>query len=832
MCFLRWRTRVPGKRGIDMMSSRKLPFIVGVIAILAAVALWQELLAHERGQIAQATESEAQFVRSRIAADGESRILSLARMAKRWEKEGPPPESQWDSDASLLVNPRGGYQAIEWVDPSFRVQWISPLEGNEAAKGFDFNSRELERSHLQDARDGRKAVAMQSIDPTTGGQAFLICVPIFQGEEFGGFLIGVFELQAWLDTLLEHVSPGYSIAVLDGKQLVYLRSGDEPGDESLGQGAPFVARGGSWRWRVWPGPEVAQIRSRLPNAVLVSGLLVALLFAMAVYLAQTARLREQQLAVANAGLKREIIERKQVEDALARSEENYRSLVQNAPVGIFRVSHDGKRFLTVNRALVEMLGYDSEIELEAVSLPVDVYSAGDELQRFLEQHREELFEGVEAEWKRKDGTPIAVRLTGRSVGGVPGGPRSFEIVAEDVTRRRLLEQRLRQAERMEAIGRLAGGVAHDFNNMLMIIQGSTQLLLDSLGRNDPLRRGLEDILKDGERADSLTRQLLAFSRKQVLQPAVLDLNVLVAEAARMLPPLLGENIELVLTLDPALGRVKADPGQVQQIIMNLAVNARDAMPEGGELVLATKNLVLEAPLAGGHDAIPPGSYVMLAVSDTGHGIKEEIRAHIFEPFYSTKPREKGTGLGLATVYGIVDQSGGHIQVESEVGRGTSFTIYLPRVAGALEAPRPAKVLGASLRGSETVLVVEDDDGVRKLTREFLKINGYTVLEARNGAEAIQIPARHPGPVDLLLTDVLMPGMNGREVAQQFVMLRPETKVLYMSGYTEDAITNLGILEPGVAFIEKPFSPDELANKVRSVLGSKERTVAPAPQQRS
>jgi PAS domain S-box-containing protein len=808
-----------------MMSSRKIPILVGVIAILAAVALWQELLAHERGQIAQATASEAQFVRSRIAADGESRILSLARMAKRWEKAGPPPETQWDSDASLLVNPRGGYRAIEWIDPSFRVQWISPQEGNEAAKGFDFNSREQERSHLQSARDGRKAVGMQSIDPTTGGQAFLICVPIFQGEEFGGFLIGVFELQAWLDTLLEHVSPGYSIAVLDGKQLVYLRSGDEPGDESLGQGAPFVARGGSWRWRVWPGPEVAQIRSRLPNAVLISGLLVALLFAMAVYLAQTARLREQQLAVANAGLKREIIERKQVEDALAHSEKNYRSLVQNAPVGIFRVSQDGEKFLTVNRALVEMLGYESEIELETASPSVDVYSAGDELQRFLEQHRgQEPFEGLEVEWKRKDGTPIAVRLTGRSVGGAPGGPRSFEVVAEDVTRRRSLEQRLRQAERMEAIGRLAGGVAHDFNNMLMIIQGSTQLLLDCLARHDPLRRNLEDILKAGERAASLTRQLLAFSRKQVLQPAVLDLNLLVAEAARMLPPLLGENIELVLTLDPALGRVKADPGQVQQIIMNLAVNARDAMPEGGELVLATKNIALEAPIVGGHDAIPTGSYVMLAVSDTGHGIDAEIRSHIFEPFYTTKPRDKGTGLGLATVYGIVDQSGGHIQVESEPARGTSFRIYLPRVADVVEAPRPGKVLAGSMRGSETILVVEDDDGVRKLTREFLKINGYSVLEARNGAEAIQIPARHPGPVDLLLTDVLMPGMNGREVAQQFVSLRPETKVLF--------ITHLGILEPGVAFIEKPFSPDELAHKVRSVLGSKERTAAPAPQQSS
>lgn len=816
-----------------MIRSRKLPIFVGAVAILAAVALWQKLLAHEHAQIAQATESEAQFMRNRIAADVESRILSLDRMAKRWDKEGPPPESQWDSDASLLVNPRGGYRAIEWIDPSFRVQWISPQEGNEAAKDFDFNSREQERSYLQAARDGRKAVAMPSIDPTTEGQVFLICVPIFQGERFGGFLIGVFQFQTWLDTLLEHMAPGYSLAVLDGKELVYVRSGDEPGDEKLGQGAPLVARGGSWRVRVWPGPEVAQVRSRLPNAVLISGLLVALLFAMAVYLAQTARLREQQLAVANAGLKREIIERKQVEDALAHSEENYRSLVQNAPVGIFRVSQDGERFLTVNRALVEMLGYESEIELEAASPSVDVYSTGAELQLFLEQHRgQEPFEGVEVEWKRKDGTPITVRLTGRSVGSAPGGLRNFEVVAEDVTGRRSLELRLRQAERMEAIGRLAGGVAHDFNNMLMIIQGSTHLLLDCLSRHDPLRRNLEDILKAGERAASLTRQLLAFSRKQVLQPAVLDLNALVAEAARMLPPLLGENIEMVLTLDPALGRVKADPGQVQQIIMNLAVNARDAMPEGGELVLATENVVLEAPLAGGQDAIPPGSYVMLAVSDTGHGIDAEIRSHIFEPFYSTKPREKGTGLGLATVYGIVDQSGGHIQVESELARGTSFRIYLPRVAEAVEPPRPGKVLGGALRGSETILVVEDDDGVRKLTREFLKIHGYTVLEARNGAEAIQIPGRHAGPVDLLLTDVLMPGMNGREVAQQFVSLRPETKVLFMSGYTEDAITHLGILEPGVAFIEKPFSPDELANKVRSILGSKERSASPAPQQSS
>jgi signal transduction histidine kinase len=394
---------------------------------------------------------------------------------------------------------------------------------------------------------------------------------------------------------------------------------------------------------------------------------------------------------------------------------------------------------------------------------------------------------------------------------------AIEELRKEIAGREQAEEALRQAQKMEAVGRLAGGVAHDFNNLLMVIQGHASLLLNFLDRDDPLRRNLEDILRAAERASSLTRQLLAFSRKQVLQPRVLDLNALVNQIAELLPPLLGEDIRLVMELDPELGRVRADPGQIEQVIMNLAFNARDAMRQGGELTVQTANVDLDEAFARLYRRVRPGPHVMLAVRDTGCGMDEETQSHIFEPFFTTKDKSRGTGLGLATVYGTVEQSGGTVTVLSKLGQGTTINIYLPRIEEIVEAVQPAKVSPKALEGSETILVVEDDDAVRNMTREFLKIKGYTVVEARSAPDAIQFTKRHNGPIDLVLTDVVMPGMKGRELVERLASLRPGVKVLYMSAYTEDAIVNYGILDPGTAFIEKPFSPDGLACKVREVL---------------
>ncbi len=382
------------------------------------------------------------------------------------------------------------------------------------------------------------------------------------------------------------------------------------------------------------------------------------------------------------------------------------------------------------------------------------------------------------------------------------------------------QDQLAQASKMEAVGHLAGGVAHDFNNLLMVIMGRSELLLAGLDTGDPNRPALELIEQTAIRAADLTRQLLAFSRKQVLQPRVLDLNAVVSNMSEMLRRLIGEDIALVTVLGPALGHVKADRGQIEQIIMNLAVNARDAMPHGGRLTLETANVDLDAAYARKHVEARPGPHVMLALSDTGIGMDPKTQARIFEPFFTTKGPRKGTGLGLAMVYGIVKQSGGNIWVYSEPGQGTTFKIYLPRIEEAIESAQGRSALAPPLRGMETVLLVEDEDAVRDLARDILQARGYTVLEARHGAEALRISEQHPGPIHLMLTDVVMPEMIGRELADRLAVLRPETKVLYMSGYTDNAVVHHGVLDPGTIFLQKPFTAAVLARKVREILDSR------------
>jgi nitrogen-specific signal transduction histidine kinase/ActR/RegA family two-component response regulator len=390
-----------------------------------------------------------------------------------------------------------------------------------------------------------------------------------------------------------------------------------------------------------------------------------------------------------------------------------------------------------------------------------------------------------------------------------------------------LESQLRQAQKMEAVGQLAGGVAHDFNNLLTAIRGYSEFALNRLGEENPgIRKDIEEIAKSADRASSLTRQLLAFSRKQLLQPRILQLNDVVGEVDQMMRRLIGEDIEVVTVFGRALGRVKADPGQIEQVLVNLVVNARDAMPDGGKLTIETSNFDVDEEYAAAHDGLSAGRYVMLAVYDTGHGIDAQTKSRVFEPFFTTKEHGKGTGLGLATVYGIVKQSEGYVAVESEPGQGAAFKVFLHRLeAGADEIERTLHVVEERPRGSETVLLVEDEEVVRNLVREILEGNGYTVLEARNGAEALDLGRRRKGPIHLLVTDVVMPKMSGRELAERLVTIHHETRILYMSGYTDGAIGQHGVLDPHTAFLQKPFSFDDLAQKVRKVLDAPATTVA-------
>lgn len=424
--------------------------------------------------------------------------------------------------------------------------------------------------------------------------------------------------------------------------------------------------------------------------------------------------------------------------------------------------------------------------------------------------------------RRKDDTEYPVFL---STGQIKDSDRrviGIFGIGQDITDRKRLEGQLLASQKMEAVGRLAGGVAHDFNNLLGVIMGYSDLVLDGFPADDPRCNQLQQVKKAAVRATSLTRQLLAFSRKQVFQPKVLDLNVLVTDFNKMLGRLIGEDIEMVNILKQGLGQVKADPGQIEQVIMNLVVNARDAMPNGGKLIIETANVDLDETYCGSHPPTQPGQYVMVAVSDTGIGMDAATQARIFEPFFTTKEQGKGTGLGLATTYGVVKQSEGYIWVYSELGKGTTFKVYLPRVdepAQTLEADRANLKLA---RGVETILLVEDADALRELTAALLEMNGYTVLATENGKEAIKLAESYNRQIHVLLTDVVMPGMSGRELANYLTTKRPDMRVLYMSGYTRDAIMHRGVLDDGISFIEKPFSQEALMRKLRELLDSAEK----------
>jgi two-component system cell cycle sensor histidine kinase/response regulator CckA len=514
---------------------------------------------------------------------------------------------------------------------------------------------------------------------------------------------------------------------------------------------------------------------------------------------------------------RDITERIRAVEALRRSESSFRAAVEDAPYGIYRADSKGC-FLRVNPALRNMLGYPTSQELAGVNLETGIFRNPVEFQRVNELLAgADEFKDVEVEWIKKDGSSLAVRCCGRKLEGESSA--YSEVFVEDITEKRILERQLRMAAKMEAVGRLSGGIAHDFNNLLGVIIGYGQVLKQRLGPDNPLFEHAEEIEKAGQRAASLTRQLLAFSRQQILSPTVLDLNALVSDMEKMLPRLLGEDITVTTVLAPALGTVKADRSQIEQILMNLAVNARDAMPQGGKLIFETGNKEFDAQYIRQHPGAKLGSYVMLSVTDSGMGMDSETQAHIFEPFFTTKELGKGTGLGLATVYGVVKQSDGYIWVDSAPGKGASFKVFLPHTLEAVVVSPGTPVSWQSLTRTETILLAEDSEPLRKLAKSFLEAHGFTVLSACDGADALRIAENHAGPVHLLLTDVIMPGMNGRVLAERLLARDCRMKIMYMSGYTDSFIAGHGVLEKGSFLLNKPFTEEALIQKVLEVLGS-------------
>jgi two-component system, cell cycle sensor histidine kinase and response regulator CckA len=537
------------------------------------------------------------------------------------------------------------------------------------------------------------------------------------------------------------------------------------------------------------------------------------------------------------GMLIDITERKHADDALRRSEESYRMFVAQSSEGIYCTEYDPPiatdlpvdqqvalglatgYIAECNDAMARMYGLSHADDLTGKRLS-DLLAAEHSMKEFMATFIKSGYRVADWESHERDAQGGS-RIFRHTVTGIVSDGRLVRSwgIQRDVTARVHLEEQLRNAQQLEAIGRLAGGVAHDFNNILSIIMGHGELLRSSVGQDDLARNGLEQIRRAAERAASLTQQLLAFSRKQVLQPKVLDLNESVAEVQKMLSRVIGEDIELVASLQPSLASVKADPGQVEQVLMNLAVNARDAMPQGGKLTMETSNVELTADQAR-ELQLPPGLYVRLRVIDSGHGMDSETLTHIFEPFFTTKATGKGTGLGLATVYGIVKQSGGSIQVLSHAGSGTEFSVFLPAAADLVRKPSDragTEVIGG---GTETILIVEDEPDLRELTRVFLEAYGYRVLLSSGADEAIRMAEDSPQPIDLLLTDVIMPGMSGRQLAEKILSRRPGTKIMYMTGYTDDMVVQHKVLEPGVQLLQKPFSKRDLALKVRTTLDGK------------
>jgi two-component system cell cycle sensor histidine kinase/response regulator CckA len=495
------------------------------------------------------------------------------------------------------------------------------------------------------------------------------------------------------------------------------------------------------------------------------------------------------------------------------SEAGYGALFETSPIPMWVFDIQTLEFLAVNEAAVRRYGF-SQTEFMGMTLtdlcPKEEGGLSPRTWRHL----------------KKDGSTALAEVETRDV-NVGGRPSRLAWLIDVTERARIqetlqsTEQQLRQAQKMEAVGRLAGGVAHDFNNILSIILSYCGMMLGELREGDPMRDDLLEIKKAGERAAELTKQLLMFSRNQMIEQRVLDVRQILGGIEKMIRRLLGADVELTLLPSTSVGRVTADAGQVEQIVMNLVVNARDAMPQGGKLVIETRNVELDAEYAEAHAGVSPGSYVMLALTDTGVGMTKEVQGRVFEPFFTTKEKGKGTGLGLSTVANIVRQRGGHVWVYSEPGKGTTFRVYLPRIGGgASDRPSSIPPSAASGKGNETILLVEDDEQVRAVACSILRRQGYRVLEAGNGGEALMVCEQHASPIHLLLTDVVLPKMSGRQIAERLLAIRPKMKVLFMSGYTDEAVHQHGVLESDAACLQKPLTPEALSRTVRDLLDRK------------
>jgi len=828
--------------------------LAGAAVLAATLWLARVLGSIERTQLERHVELAATRACGDVTAAVDARLSAMDRMARRWEIRGGVTQQEWESDAALYLRDIPGLVALAWIDPSLRIRWEEPASG-QGFQRLDLPGDKRLADAWAAARRADKPVLSAPLRLADGMPAAVAVAPLFPGERFQGYVAGLLDYRGMLDSALARsAAAGFVITIKDEKETIYLSSG-APGafrQQWVAEGR-LEAGGRRWSVQVWPQPGWVTTRwLALPTVVSGLGVAVATLLSLSIYWGQAARrraveaeaalralegevaerkraqeelaqardllelrVRERtaELAAANEALQAEIRERRRTEEILRASEERYRNLFDSANDMVYTHDLQGN-FTSINRAAERITGYTREeglrMNIADVVAPEHLELARQMIARKLGGEGPTTYETAIL---TRDGRRLIVEVSSHLLfeDGKPVGTLG---IAREVTERKRLEEQLRQSQKIEAIGRLAGGIAHDFNNLLTIIGAYSHMLLMDLPEDHPVRGYGQEILAAAERASALTDRLLAFSRRQVIQPVLVDLNEVVRNMAGLLRRMVGEDIELIAELAEDLEKIRADPTQLEQVIMNLVINSRDAMPSGGKVCLQTANLEVSKEEPGGP---PAGRWVALKVRDSGHGMDAETRSHLFEPFFTTKGPGKGTGLGLSIVYGVVKQSGGEIAVETAPGEGTTFTIYLPR-AEAAPVSLPVRLEEeAAPGGGETILLVEDEPGVRKLVRQMLVQQGYQVLEAGDAAESLSLVERHPGRIDLLLTDIVMPQMNGRELAEQLLAMLPGLKVMYMTGYTEDAVVRQGVSSAGVVCLQKPFLPDTLARKVREVL---------------
>lgn len=853
MGWLRNSVRLFRRAAAALAARRALPWEAGAAVLGASLALSLSLHATERAQLDRHVRLAVQRIANDAAAAIEDQLGVLARWARRGQALGGFTAEDWRMETSLCLRDVEGLIALALLSDNLDLTAFAPA-GDASSQHRDALQRTIQEVARRSARGKAAPVDAVQLD---GKWVVAAAVRTEPPGKPPFWVAAVCDLRVLLDRALSRsVAAGFLIEIADNGRIVYRNPpGAAQRQRAWLREAAVSAAGRLWTVRVWPRQGwVTQRWLVFPFLVSGLGLVLAALLAASLHWAQAARRRAMEAEAANLELEREIRERRQAqeqlqqarellelrvrertaelarinealraeilerqrtEETLRASEERYRNLFDSANDIVYTHDLQGN-FTSINRAAERITGYTREealrMNIADVIVPEQLELARQMIVRKLGGEGSTTYEVA---IRTKEGRRLLVEVSSHLT-FEDGKPTGVLGIAREITERKRLEEQVRQSQRIEAIGRLAGGIAHDFNNLLTIIGAYSHMVLMDLPAQHPVRSYAEEILAAAERASALTDRLLAFGRRQVVQPVLVDLNDVVRNLVGLLRRMVGQDIELETSLAADLGKVRADPTQLEQVIMNLVINSRDAMPSGGRVTIETADLLREPGARG----VPgPGRWTVLRVRDTGHGMDSETLSHLFEPFFTTKGPGKGTGLGLSIVYGIVKQSGGEITVESELGKGSVFTIYLPHAdADHIPATPEAETLTEPTRaGGETILLVEDEPGVRKLVRQMLAQHGYQVLEAAGGPESLALAQRFPGRIDLLLTDVVMPQMNGRELAERLRHLRPNLKVMYMTGYTEDAVVRQGISTADVVCLQKPFLPDMLARKVREVL---------------